>query len=220
MNRTMLYAALFTVCCSAVNADDSAQPAAAQTNTTTTTTTVQTTQETPAKDSAAPTPNTAMVIDCQYRIPANMAVEQPLLEKWAKNAAVQSFDFSHTAIDEQLEKLKQCFTDQGWKGYNDALQKSGNISIIKSHALNVSSQVDGEIKINPVKENQWKISVPMQVVYQNDKEKLTQLLSVELLVARKISGDLGIMQIIAAPRPVTGAQPAAAPAQAPAATTE
>ncbi len=41
---------------------------------------------------------------------------------------------------------------------------------------------------------------PLQVVYQNDKEKLTQLLTVDVLIGRKISGDLGIMQMIAAPR--------------------
>ncbi len=126
MNRTMLYAALFTVCCSAVNADDNVQPAAAQTNTAT----------------------TAPVINCQYRIPANTPVKQPLLKVWAKHVALQSFNFSPTAIDEQLKKLKQCFTDPGWKGYKEALEKSGNISIIKTQNLNVSSQVDGEIKIN------------------------------------------------------------------------
>jgi len=39
----------------------------------------------------------------------------------------------------------------------------------------------------------------LQVVYQNDKEKLTQKLNVDLLIGRKMSGDLGIMQMIAIP---------------------
>ena len=59
--------------------------------------------------------------------------------------------------------------------------------------------VDGELKVNPVKDNQWKVSIPLQVVYQNDKEKLTQKLNVDLLIGRKMSGDLGIMQMIATP---------------------
>lgn len=49
----------------------------------------------------------------------------------------------------------------------------------------------------------------MQVVYQNDKEKLTQLLSVDVLVGRKVTGNLGIMQMIATPRtPAVGTAPA------------
>ena len=40
----------------------------------------------------------------------------------------------------------------------------------------------------------------LQVAYQNDKEKLTQLLTVDLLIGRKVNGDLGIMQMIATPR--------------------
>ena len=59
-----------------------------------------------------------------------------------------------------------------------------------------------------IKDNQWKASVPLQVVYQNDKEKLTQLLTVNLLIGRKISGDLGIMQMIATPQQAANTQQA------------
>ena len=99
-----------------------------------------------------------------------------------------------------MGSLKNCYTDQGWQGFNEALQKSGNITAIKSQNLTVSSQVDGDLKLNAIKDNQWKVTIPLQVVYQNDKEKLTQLLTVDLLIGRKISGDLGIIQMIAAPR--------------------
>ena len=191
MKKTLLYTAMFTLLCSGVYADNIPTPASA---------TMPTTQPAP-KESSIPAP----VIDCQYRIPAETAsVEQSLLSTWAEKAVVQSFDFNPATLDEQLAKLKLCFTDQGWQSYNDALQKSGNINAIKTQHLSVSSQTDGKLKINPVKENQWKITVPIQVVYQNDKEKITQLLSVDLLVGRKVSGDLGIMQIIATPRVAAG----------------
>ena len=71
---------------------------------------------------------------------------------------------------------------------------------IQSQHLTVTSMADGDVKINPIKDNQWKITVPLQVAYQNDKEKLTQLLTVDLLIGRKVNGDLGIMQMIATPR--------------------
>ena len=206
MNKTLLYTALLTIFCTGVYADT--------TTTTSTTssesTTLQTPQQ-PPKESSIPAPGPAPVIDCQYRIPAETTtIEQSVITTWSEKAVVQSFDFNPATIDDQLAKLKACFTDQGWQSFNDALKKSGNLNAIKSQKLTVSSQTDGELAVSPVKENQWKVVVPVQVVYQNDKEKLTQLLSIDLLVGRKISGDLGIMRITATPRLPAGAQTPAA----------
>lgn len=203
MKKTMLSTALLTLMMTT--------PYAAQTPAGATPPTAQPVAATPSTTAAA-------VVNCDYHIPANTGpLDQSLVMDWAGKAAVQSFDFSPTQIDDQLKKLKTCFTDQGWQGFNDALQQSGNINAIKNQNLSVSSQVDGDVKFNPVKDNQWKVSVPLQVVYQNDKEKLTQSLAVELLIGRKVSGDLGIMQIIATPRvasanaaPGAGASPTSA----------
>lgn len=143
----------------------------------------------------------AFVIDCQYHFPANQTqITRPILSNWAEHAAMQAFDFNYDTIDAQLATLKTCFTDQGWQSYQDALKQSKNVIAIKSQHFIVSSHLDGELTIANVKENQWKVSLPMQVVYQNDKQKLTQLLKVDLLIGRKINGDLGIMQLIAMPR--------------------
>lgn len=139
-------------------------------------------------------------IDCHYEIPADQNEIAPaVLKAWSKHAATQAFNFNAATLDKQLEALKACFTKTGWQGYEEALQQSGNIDAIKSQNLTVSSEPDGDIEINPVKDNQWKANIPLQVVYQNNKEKLTQKLIVNMLIGRKISGELGIMQIIAAP---------------------
>ncbi|KTC87615.1 IcmL-like protein [Legionella drozanskii LLAP-1] len=183
------------------------------------TTTPATGTATPAADTATPATGatipavggtaTATVtppqpLNCNYRIPAETThIEQTIVMKWAENAAEQSFDFDHNTIDNQLSSLKSCYTEQGWQGFNDALQKSGNLNAIKSQQLMVSSMVNGESKVIEIKDNQWKVVIPMQVVYQNDKEKLTQPLTINLVVGRKISGDLGIMQMIAIPRQTT-----------------
>lgn len=202
----MLSTALLSILCTTAYADNAAQPTpAASANTVQPAAPAATAPTTP---SAVPTPQPPQTIDCQYRIPAETTnIEQSLISTWAKKAAVQSFEFNPATIDEELGVLKACYTEQGWQGFNDALQKSGNINAIKTQHLTVNSQVDGELTITPTKDNQWKVTVPMQVVYQNDKEKLTQLLSVELLIGRKISGDLGIMQMIATPRPTVAQQP-------------
>lgn len=168
----------------------------------------------PAPNSATPqptdaTPVAAPAIDCNLHIPSNQTtVDATLITTWASKAALQSFNFSPATIDNQLEALKACYTEAGWKGFSDALQKSGNIESIKSQQLTVSSQEDGQATINAVKDNQWKIVLPIQAVYQNDKEKVIQRLNIEVLVGRKASGDLGIMQMIATTRPAETPAPA------------
>lgn len=209
MKKTILNTALMTLLCHASLADNSAMtiPSAPNNvptvNANPTNPSTGTTTES-VKTTDVPAPAATPVIDCKYTIPAQKTdIEPSVISTWAEKAAMQSFNFNPASVDQELNDLKLCYTDQGWQGFNDALQKSGNIDAIKTQHLTVSSQVDGEIKMNPVKENQWKVTIPLQVVYQNDKEKLTQLLSVELLVGRKVSGDLGIMQMIASPKPQT-----------------
>lgn len=179
--------------------------AATTPSSTSTTTTTTTTTTTPTKQADSP-----QKIDCQYKIPATTTkIEDGLVKQWAEKAAQQSFDFENATLNNQLLALKACYTDQGWLSFNDALQKSGNLNAIKTQKLNVSSMVMGSSIVAAVKDNQWKVSVPLQVVYQNDKEKITQMLSVDLLVGRKLSGDLGIMQMIASPKEAKNAAAAA-----------
>lgn len=165
---------------------------------------------TPSSVSAAPaTATPTATIDCSYHIPAEQKkIDSALITQWAEKAALQSFTFTPTTIDSQLETLKACYTEQGWKGFYEALQKSGNVESIKTQSLNVSSQTDGTANINAVKDDQWKVTLPIQVVYQNNKEKVTQHLAVGLLVGRKPNGDLGIMQLVATAKPEENTQPA------------
>ncbi|MFI4917990.1 MAG: DotI/IcmL/TraM family protein [Legionellales bacterium] len=147
---------------------------------------------------------TAPIINCDYKVPAGTKLIDPsLIKSWSEKAVIQSFDFNPSTIDAQMQKLQSCFTEQGWLGFNSALKKSGNIDAIKTQKLTVSSQIDGQAQLTETKENQWKMTLPLQVVYQNETEKVTQLLFINLTIGRKISGDLGIMQMIAKPRTTT-----------------
>lgn len=145
-------------------------------------------------------------INCTYHIPPEKTdISEHIIVAWSKNAAVESFEFDHAKLDKELESLESCYTKEGWKSFHDALKKSGNLQAIKTQNLTVKSKIDGEVTLKQEKENQWKATVPMEVVYQNEKEKLTQLLTVDLLIGRKMSGDLGVMQLIATPRLAKGA---------------
>lgn len=206
MKKTILCGALITLI-GTVQADASPKAAAV----TTTPAPVTTAATTVAPQAAAPStqPQTSAIMDCDYKIPADTKkIESSIVTAWAEKATMQSFNFNADAIDSQLQKLRACFTDQGWEGFNSALQKSGNIEAIKSQKLNVNSKVDGQVQATETKENQWDVTLPLQVVYQNDKEKLTQLLQINLSLGRKVNGDLGIIKIIASARKET---PAATP---------
>ena len=174
--------------------------------------------KTTAPEQTAPATNAAQttIIDCNYHIPSETTnPDATIVTQWAEKAAQQTFVFDASNLDSQLETLKACYTDQGWKSFHDALIKSGNLAAIKKENLTVSSMIDGQSSLTAAKDNQWKASIPLQVVYQNGKEKVVQSLTINLVISRKVSGDLGIMQIIAMPRQVVNTAP-----PAPAATTE
>lgn len=164
-------------------------PADASGNSTTSTTTTTTVS----------TPPPQGPVDCNYHIPAETTVSRDLVLKWAEKAAIQSFNFDYNAITGQLVALKGCYTDQGWQSFNEALEKSGNLDTIKNQMLTVTSTLNGTTQITEVKDNQWKVNVPIQVNYENRKEKVAQQLIINLIVGRKLSGDLGIMQMVAIP---------------------
>ena len=191
------------------------------------------TQPAPTIPPTASQPLVTVAINCDYKIPAQTkTIDQTLILAWSQHAAIQAFQFDPNTVDAQLQKLQNCFTEQGWVGFNSALQKSGNIDAIKAQKLNVISNLDGTAQMTESKDNQWKVAVPLKVLYQNDKEQVNQLLNVNLTIGRKVNGDLGIMQVIAMPRiasantdtsnpqpqtaaPTTPANPAAAPSANP-----
>jgi hypothetical protein len=159
----------------------------------------QTTVKADAKPAATTTVPAA--INCQYKLAKDTeTVAQTVLSKWAENAAVQSFQFNAANIKNELGALKNCYTEQGWKGFNDALKASGNLDAIEKNQLTVTSQISGTTTIQNIKEKQWKASVPLKVTYQNKDKQLLQTLDVSLLIALNQSGSLGIMQVIAVPK--------------------
>ncbi|MDP3559008.1 MAG: DotI/IcmL family type IV secretion protein [Legionellaceae bacterium] len=201
------------------SATTTSAPAATTTTTTTTTTGVApaaTTTSVPKNSTVAAAP---AVIDCHLHIPAeNNQIDTALIAQWASKAAEQSFRYDFQNMDAQLTELHYCYTDRGWQSFQDALKQSGNIAAIKQQQLSVSGMSRGDANITIEPDNYWRVNLPLRVVYQNDKEKLTQNLEVSLLISRQITGDLGIVQIIASPEKIfpdapkdTGTNPGVAP---------
>ena len=139
-------------------------------------------------------------MDCVYQLSSTAPITEKELAEWAQLAILKSFDYSFDTLETQLQKLKACYTEQGWLAFNDALRQSGNLATIKAQQLTVSCEIEGKLKIDPFKNNQWKITVPVKVVYQNTQEKLTQRLYVAMLITKKSGSQLGVVQIIAEPK--------------------
>lgn len=163
------------------------------------------TTQTPSSSNAtspsnAATQNVPADLGCQSHFPATTLIPATTVQAWSEKAIVQTFDYNSDNLDIKLQALKVCFTDTGWVGFTTALDQSGNLSSIRTQKLAVSAQVDGASTVEQLKENQWRVTLPLEVVYQNKQDKVTQLLTVSATVARKVSGDLGIVQIIASPR--------------------
>ncbi len=150
---------------------------------------------------AQPSPSSSLpTIDCNYQFSKDATTIDPtVIETWSKHAALQLFTFNNAELPAQLSALKNCFTEQGWQGFNTAFQKSGNLDAIKARQLVVSATIKGEVTIQVTKDNQWKVSLPMDVVYQNKDNKIDQSLTVSLLIIKKPTGGLGLLQIVAVP---------------------
>ena len=164
----------------------------------------ETPEKAPAKTEEATTPESPIAINCSYKVPKDMSTIDPtLIKQWAEHAAIQSFQFDPTNLKSELAALKDCYTDQGWKAFNEALKTSGNLEAIQSNNLKVTSKIRGTSNVQDVKEKQWKVSIPMDVSYKNKEKQLLQSLNVDLLISLQKSGLFGIMQVIAVPKQTT-----------------
>jgi hypothetical protein len=192
----------------ATPSDDTSEPTTSSTtnsdaNTDATDTPTQTstpeTTEAPATVEAAP--EAPVAINCSYKVPKDMSTVDPaLIKQWAEYAATQSFQFDPANLKSELTALKACYTDQGWKAFNEALKTSGNLDAIQSNNLKVTSKITGTSNVQDIKNKQWKVSIPMDVSYKNKDKQLLQSLNVDLLVSLQKSGLFGIMQVIAVPK--------------------
>jgi len=144
-------------------------------------------------------------VDCQQTFPDVAQITPEVLTEWAKFAAIGAYHFDHQNPQQQLDSVKACFTDAGWKSFQDALQQSNNLQVVTNEKLKVTSQIKNEtmISILPVQPNTWKIQVPLSVKYENESRHLDQQLTADLLVESHANSEgqlkLGITQFITKP---------------------
>ncbi|HIG0328527.1 TPA: DotI/IcmL family type IV secretion protein [Legionella pneumophila] len=141
------------------------------------------------------------IIDCDYKISPEIShIDSDIILNWAEYATILSFNLNFASIESQLNQLHSCYTEKGWEQLQKALRKSNNIETIKAEKLAVKGYRDGEAQIIEALDNRWKIILPLKVIYENDKKRMTHFLNIYLTIGWKNKDSLGIMQMIAIPR--------------------
>ncbi|HAU1151102.1 TPA: type IV secretion protein IcmL [Legionella pneumophila] len=141
------------------------------------------------------------IIDCDYKISPEIShIDSDIILNWAEYATILSFNLNFVSIESQLNQLHSCYTEKGWGQLQNALRKSNNIETIKAEKLAVKGYRDGEAQIIEALDNRWKIILPLKVIYENDKKRVTHFLNIYLTIGWKNKDSLGIMQMIAIPR--------------------
>ncbi len=100
---------------------------------------------------------------------ANLADAQIL--NWADKAVINIFTYDYTNYEQLLEEASLYFTPIAWKEFKAALQKSGNIKIIKQNKMKLTANLmnNGRIVSQGAEYGRysWKIQVPIEVTYED-----------------------------------------------------
>lgn len=144
-----------------------------------------------------PSPN----LGCTTNLPDTTEPEKiRFVKTWSAYVAQKSFAFKHDSMDNQLKQLQFCYSKAGWTQFSEALKKSNNINLISSNQLMANTQIIGPIQVNHHPQYQsWTAVVPLRVVYQNQKQKISQEINVHLTINQLRNNQLAVIQIVGKP---------------------
>lgn len=155
----------------------------------------------PSIQKAKPIYNPSPNLNCTATVPNTSEPEKiRFIKNWSAYVAQKSFTFAHNNIDSQLKQLQFCYSKAGWSQFSEALEKSRNINLISQHQLVANTHIIGPIEINHHPQySSWTAVVPLRVVYQNQKQKISQELNVHLTINQLRNNQLSVIQIVGKP---------------------
>ena len=110
------------------------------------------------------------------------------VRQWATRLVGQAYGLNYQDYRQQLANLKQDFTETGYEGFMQSLERSKLLDLIVSENYVVSAVVRETptiVKSGKLKGGYaWRISVPVVVTYRNGAGATTQDLVVTLLAVR------------------------------------
>lgn len=124
---------------------------------------------------------------------------------WTTQVITRAYSVSFANHEQQLADIRPNFTEPGWRGFEQALSRSGFIEKILSQQF-VSSAVPQSAPV-VVAEGlvdgayAWRLTVPILVTYQSANARTSQTVNVQVTVVRRPETEnpkgLGIAQIVA-----------------------
>jgi len=140
--------------------------------------------------------------ECHFQSPMNEPKSKmQFVKQWSAFVAKQSLALPYENIDNYLDQLKNCYTNQGWEGYQLALKHSGNLELVRDKRLYSSSHVVGMISVSHEELSEiWETNVPINLIYQNKAQRFNQELIVHLRLREVGSGKFLVDQIIGYPK--------------------
>lgn len=136
-------------------------------------------------------------------------IKPSALLNWARDAAVNSFQYSFFNTDHWMQNYSVYFSPDGWQHYYKALKHSGNLDKVKSQKITATATpleppvilwegVDSNVY-------RWGVQIPVLVQYKNDSIKVHQKLMVTMVLRRSnppfgVEG-IAIDQFVAKPLP-------------------
>jgi intracellular multiplication protein IcmL len=138
-----------------------------------------------------------------------LALNKPIASEgevlnWATQAVTKAYSMSFANYGQQLNDLKPNFTDAGWRGYDQALQRAGFIDgLLKNQYVTSAVPKKAPVVVARGVVNGvfgWRLQVPLIVTFTSANTSSSQEINVEVTVVRRDETEnpqgLGIAQII------------------------
>lgn len=123
---------------------------------------------------------------------------------WATSAVTKAYSMSFANYGQQLNDLKIRFTDAGWRGYEQALERSGFLdSLLKNQYVTSAVPKQAPVVVAKGTVNGvygWRLQIPVIVTFTSASNSSSQDINVEVTVVRRDESEnpsgLGIAQIL------------------------
>ncbi|MDR3478908.1 MAG: DotI/IcmL/TraM family protein [Gammaproteobacteria bacterium] len=135
----------------------------------------------------------SFVTDNEWRAFPPVPLDQPYkkapdLLQWVNDVLPSLFTYDFISYKSEQSKLREYFTDDGWKKLNALLATYANVNVIQSAKLFVNSEATG----SPVIVNQgllagrygWWVQMPIVIHYSNVERHYDSSLVLQALVVR------------------------------------
>ena len=148
------------------------------------------------------------LIHCDSMMPnTSDQAKKDYISKWSAFISKQAFTIPSTNINQHLERIHSCFSNEGWTEYSNAMKRSGNINLIITKKYSGTSSIEGIITISHnIGSKLWETNTPLYIVYQNKESRVLQRVFVHLRINELNDGRLRIVQIVGIPRDVRNKQ--------------